>query len=106
MTDIRLQIMKLLLDPGKDLSVREIARRLDISSGHAHYHLKVLVKKGVLTREEDEDSVYYIPQAIFTEKIDDTLDNLIDLSELIEDSNEEKIANCITMFLKCHDFME
>jgi len=103
MDDIRLQIMKLLLDPGEDLSVREIARRIDRPSGHAFYHLKKLHEMGILTKEEVEDRVYYTPQAIFTEEIDEVLETLMDLSDLIDDSNEVKIANCVTMFLKCYN---
>ena len=103
MGDIRLQIMRLLLDTGEDLSVREIARRLDMPSGHVFYHLKKLHEMGILTKEEIEDRVYYAPQAIFTEKIDDVLETLLDLSDLIDDPNEAKIANCVTMFLKCYN---
>jgi len=104
MEDIRLQIMKLLLNPGEDLSVREIARRLDRPSGHVFYHLKKLHEMGVLTREEIEDRVYYTPQAIFTERIEEVFETLMELSELISDPNESKIANCVTVFLKCYNF--
>lgn len=103
--NLRLQIMKLLLNPGEDLSVREIARRLDRPSGHVFYHLKKLHERGILTKEEIDDRVYYTPQAIFTEKIDEVLETLRELSELIDDSNEIKIANCVTMFLKIHNFI-
>ncbi len=105
MDDIRLQIMQLLLEPAEDLSVREIARRLDRPPGHVFYHLKKLHEMGILTREEIDDRVYYTPQAIFTAKIDDVLETLMELSDLIDDSNEAKIANCITMFLKCYNSM-
>ena len=105
MDDIRLQIMRLLLDAGEDLSVREIARRLDRPSGHVFYHLKRLHEMGILTREEDGDRVYYTPQAIFTGEIDNVLEPLMELSGLIDDSDETKIANCVTMFLKCYDSM-
>jgi len=103
MDNIRLQIMRLLLDTGEDLSVREIARRLDRPSGHVFYHLKRLHEMGILTKEEIKDKVYYTPQAIFTEEIDKVLETLMELSDLIEDPNESKIANCVTMFLKCYD---
>ncbi len=96
--------MRLLLDTGEDLSIREISRRLDISSGHVHYHLRKLVEMGVLIKEEIEDRVYYTPQAIFTEEIDKVLETLLKLSELIEDPNEKKIANCVMLFLKCYNF--
>ena len=103
MDNIRLQIMRLLLDTGEDLSVREIARRLDRPSGHVFYHLKRLHEMGILVKEEIEDRVYYTPQAIFTEKIDSVLETLMELSDLIDDPNEEKIANCVTMFLECYN---
>ena len=98
--------MKLLLNKDEDISVREISRRLNRPSGHVFYHLKRLTAMGVLTREQVEDRVYYTPQAIFTEQIDDVLETLMKLSELIEDSNEKKIANCITMFLECYNHAE
>ncbi len=103
MDDIRLQIMRLLLDTGEDLAVREIARRLDRPIGHVFYHLKRLYEMGILKREKVEDRVYYTPQAIFTEKIEDVLDTLMELSDLIDDPNETKISNCVTMFLKCYN---
>ncbi|GAH60228.1 unnamed protein product [marine sediment metagenome] len=95
--------MRLLLDTGEDLAVREIARRLDRPLGHVFYHLKRLHEMGVLKREEVGDRVYYTPQAIFTDEIDNVLETLMELSELIDDPNETKIANCLTMFLKCYD---
>ena len=103
MDNIRLQIMRLLLDNGEDLSVREIARQLDRPSGHVFYHLKRLHEMGILTKEETDDRVYYTPQAIFTEKVDSVLETLMELSDLIDDPNETKIANCITMFLECYN---
>lgn len=104
--DLKLQIMRLLLDTGEDLSVREIARRLDRPSGHIFYHLKRMGEMGILKRERVEDRVYYTPQKIFTEKIDNVLNTLLELSDLIDNSNETKLSNCIAMFLKCYDFME
>lgn len=95
--------MRLLLDTGEDISVREIARRLNRPLGHVFYHLKRLNKMGILKREQIEDRVYYTPQNIFTEEIDNVLETLMKLSDLIEDPNESKIANCISMFLKCYD---
>ena len=103
MDEIRLQIMMLLLNTGEDLSVREISRRLDRPPGHVFYHLKKLHEKGILIKEKVEDRVYYTPQAIFTEEIDDVLETLMELSDLIDDPNEAKIANCVTMFLQCYD---
>jgi len=103
MNDIRLQIMQLLLEPAEDLSGREIARRLDRPSGHIFYHIKKLHEMGILVKEEIDDRVYYTPQAIFTEEIDEVLETLMELSDLIDDPNETKIANCVTMFLQCYD---
>ncbi|GAG60974.1 unnamed protein product, partial [marine sediment metagenome] len=79
--------MRLLLDTGEDLAVREIARRLNRPLGHVFYHLKRLHEMGILKREEVEDRVYYTPQAIFTDEIEDVLETLMDLSELIDDPN-------------------
>jgi len=101
--NIRLQIMRLLLDTGEDISVREIARQLDRPSGHVFYHLKRLHEMGILTKEEIDDRVYYTPQAIFTEEVDSVLETLMELSDLIDDPNETKIANCVTMFLECYN---
>jgi len=95
--------MRLLLDTGEDLSVREIARQLDRPSGHVFYHLKRLHEMGILTKEEIGDRVYYTPQAIFTEKVDSVLETLMELSDLIDDPDETKIANCVTMFLECYN---
>jgi len=106
MEDIRLQIMRLLLNTGEDLSVREISRRLDRPSGHVFYHLKRLNEMGILRKEENEARVYYTPQEIFTEDIEDVLETLMELSDLIDDPNEAKIANCVTMFLKCYDSID
>ena len=92
-----------MLNTGEDLSVREIARRLGRPSGHVFYHLKRLYKRGVLTREQIEDKVYYTPQAIFTEEIDESLEALMELSKLITEPDEKKIANCLSMFLQCYD---
>lgn len=98
--------MKLLLNKDEDISVREISRRLNRPSGHVFYHLKRLTAMGILMREQVEDKVYYTPQAIFTEEVDGVLETLMELSDLIEDSNETKIANCITMFLECYNHAE
>ena len=95
--------MKLMLNTGEDLSVREIARRLERPSGHVFYHLKRLYERGVLTREQIEDKVYYTPQALFTEEIEDSIDTIMELSNLITEPDEKKISNCITMFLQCYD---
>ena len=101
--DLRLQIMRLLLNSDDDISVREIARRIDRPVGHVFYHLKRLYELGILTRNEVDDRVYYAPQALFTEGIDETLEVLMGLSKMIAGADGDKIAYCVTMFLKCYD---
>ena len=101
--DLRLEIMRLLLNSDDDISVREIARRLDRAIGHVFYHLKRLNALGICTRTEVDGLVYYAPQELFTEEIEETLETLIDLSRLIKDADGVKIAHCISMFLKCYD---
>jgi len=100
--DLRLEIMRLLLNSDDDVSVREIARRLDRPLGHVFYHLKRLNELGICTRTEVDGLVYYAPQDLFTEEIEETLETLID-SRLIKDADGVKIAYCISMFLKCYD---
>ena len=101
--DLRLEIMRLLLNSGEDVSVREIARRIGRPVGHVFYHLKRLYELGILNRNEVDGRVYYAPQELFTEKIDETLEMLSGLSKMIVDPDGDKIAQCVTMFLKCYD---
>ena len=101
--DLQLEIMRLLLNSDDDISVREIARRIDRPIGHVFYHLKRLNKLGILTRNQVDDRVFYEPQELFTEKIDETLEVLMGLSKLIDEPDGDKIAYCVTMFLKCYD---
>ena len=104
--DLRLKIMLLLLNTGEDLSVREIARRLNIPVGHVFYHLKRLHENGVLVKENVEDKVFYTPQDIFVNGIDDTLDLLNRISSKIEKSDWHSLSHCITMFLLCYNSIE
>ena len=67
--DLRLEIMLLLLNSDDDISVREIARRLNRPVGHVFYHLKRLYELGILTRNEVDGRVYYSPQKLFTNGI-------------------------------------
>ena len=101
--DLRLEIMLLLLNSDDDISVREIARRLDRPVGHVFYHLKRLNELGILTRNEFDGRVYYSPQNLFTDEVEGTLNTLIGLSRLIKEADGEKIAHCVSMFLKCYD---
>ena len=101
--DLRLEIMRLLLNSDNDISVREIARRIDRPVGHVFYHLKRLHELGICTRTEIDGLVYYAPQDLFTEDIDETLDILSGLSRLINEADGDKISHCVSMFLKCYD---
>ena len=101
--DIKLEVMRILLNQDEDISVRGIARRLDLPSGHIFYHLKKMVEMGILEKQEVNGRIFYTPQKIFTSEIDDTKDKLSEISESIDDSNHVKIANCVTMFLKCYN---
>jgi predicted transcriptional regulator len=104
--DVRLKIMLLLLNTGEDLSVREIARRLDIPVGHVFYHLKKLHENGVLVREQMEEKVFYTPQELFVNGIDDTLELLNKISLKLNNSDWHSLSHCITMFLLCYNSME
>ena len=104
--DIKLEIMRILLNQDEDISVRGIARRLDLSSGHIFYHLKKMVEMGILKKNKEENRIYYKPQKIFTSEIDITKDKLGEISESIDDPNHIKITNCVTMFLKCYPSLE
>ena len=104
--DIKLEIMRILLNQDEDISVRGIARRLDLPSGHIFYHLKKMVEMGLLEKQEVNDKMYYTPQKIFTDEIGDTMNKLSEISGNIDELDYVKLSNCIAMFLKCYDFME
>ncbi len=42
--DIKLEVMRIFLNQDEDISVRGIARQLDLPSSHIHYHLKKMVE--------------------------------------------------------------
>ena len=101
--DIRLEIMRILLNQDEDIHVRGIARKLDLPSGHIFYHLKKMVEMGLLEKQLINDKMFYTPQKIFTEEVNDTMNKLSEISENIDELDYKKLSNCITMFLKCYD---
>ncbi len=104
--DVGLRIMRLLLNEGGDRPMREIARRLKLPSSTVYYHQMRLVKLGILVREEVVRGhirwAYYTPQPMFTEDMDGTLELLNRLAEKVDDANDDKLVNCLAMFLKCY----
>lgn len=103
--DTQLEIMMLLLNEGSDFSIRAIGKRLGMSSSLVFYHIKKLAKKGVLVKEEKNGDAYYVPQEIFTKDAEETIGNLEKLADLIDEPTDEKIATCVSMFLKCYDVL-
>ena len=101
--DLKLEIMRILLNQDEDISVRGIARRLDLPSSHIFYHLKKMVEMGILKKNKVEDKIFYTPQKIFTSEIKDTTDKISEISMNIDESDYIKLANCIAMFLKCYN---
>ncbi len=101
--DIKLEIMRILLNQDEDVSVRGIARRLDLPSSHIFYHLKKMVEMGILKKNEIDNNIFYTPQKIFTSDIINTTNKINKISTSIDESDHVKLANCITMFLKCYN---
>jgi len=100
--NIQLKILKLLLEEGEDISLREVARRLGISSSLTHYHMQKMSKAGILVhRVTGRQMGYYEPQQIFTEYVDVSRVVLAELAKRVEDCTGEKLGNCIGFFLKC-----
>jgi len=102
-SNIKLKILRMLLDSDEDVSVREIARRVDLPSSHVFYHLKALAQMGVLVREQVGDRVYYTPQPMFTDSPNETLAIIHGLLDKIKEPNDEKLANCLFLFLQCYN---
>lgn len=104
--DIQLEILRRLLETDS-LSVRQLARDLHIPSSNALYHLKRLVKMGVLMKRTWTDEagdvvsqfVEYAPQPIFS--MENAL--VMDIQELmgrIVDPAPEKVGNIVAFLLK------
>ena len=99
--NIQLKILRLLLEEGEDISLREVARRLGISSSLTHYHMQKMAGMGILIhRVTGRQMGYYEPQHIFTEYVEVSRAVLTELAKRVEDCNGEKLGNCISFFLK------
>lgn len=101
--DIKLEIMRILLNQDEDIPVRGIARRLGLPSSLIFYHLKKMVEMGILTKNKTNGYMFYAPQKIFTSEIKDTINKISEISVNIDESDHIKLANCIAMFLKCYN---
>lgn len=104
--DLKLEIMRILLNQDEDISVRGIARRLDLPSSHIFYHLKKMVEMGILTKNRVEDKMFYTPQKIFTGDITEITTRIAEISVNIDESDPVKLANCLMMFLRCYPSLE
>ena len=103
---VALDIIRLLLVEGEDLSIREMARQLGISSALTHYHMKRLWKLGVLVRHELRDGGgYYTLQDIFTNDAESTLGLLKGLCGKVDDCSGETLGECLRLLLKCQTFL-
>ena len=100
---LELDILRILLSPPyeEDTSVRKIAKKLNRPVSHIFYYLKKMHRQGILIKEEYvRGSGCYTPNAIFTDNIDVTKGLLRKISEGIENTSDDKLANCIRLFLK------
>lgn len=102
---IRVKILLLLLNEGGEISVREISRRLGVSSSTVFYHLKGLADLGVLVRRQVGDRIYYVPQPIFTRRVPETVESLATLLEKVRGATTIRVANCVYYFLQCYDLI-
>jgi len=100
---VRLEILRLLLNTDEDLSIRDIGKELGLEPPHVFYHLKKLAEKGIVTREEVGDRVYYTPQRIFTEGIEETSKLLEKISSRIDNPTSDKVADCLCLFMGCYN---
>lgn len=97
MDNFRVRILQILLGQphGTDVSMREIAKRLDITSSHVHYYMAKMWQEGILTKEMEGDKGFYKPQAIFFSNVEETLRLLSIIAEDVEDATGENVSNCI-----------
>src|SRR6266513_5705215 len=50
---LRLRVLEMLGDEGgQSLTNRELAQRLDVDPGHLHFHVKMLLRAGLIERAE------------------------------------------------------
>ena len=105
--NLELEILKILLTPPYeyDVSVRQIANKLDRPVSHIHYYLKKMTAQGILIREGNErGSGLYMPQDIFDCSVETTKKRLRKIAEEIEAPTNIKLANCIRLFLELNSF--
>jgi len=100
--DLEIEILKILLTPPYeyDVSVRQIAKKLDRPVSHIHYYLKKMTAQGILIREGTRESGLYMPQKIFDCNVETTKKHLRKIAEEIETPTNIKLANCIRLFLE------
>ncbi len=102
--DIKYRILKLILETGEDLSIREIARRLDVSVNKVHYHVQAMEKQGAMYSETLNGQKYYLPQPLFRyQHIQESLELIRQLSAKITDGDHKKLANSLTLFIQLYD---
>lgn len=103
-SDLEVEILKILLKKphGTDISIRQIGKKLNRPSSHIHYYLKKMHEQGVVTKEEEGDRVSYKPQAIFGRDIETTFKLLSQISVNVDEATDNKLARCISLFLKLH----
>jgi DNA-binding transcriptional ArsR family regulator len=49
---LRLRVLELLGETGEELSNRELAHRLDVDPGHLHFHVRMLLRAGLIELAE------------------------------------------------------
>ena len=49
---LRLRVLEMLGDEGDPLTNRELAQRLNVDPGHLHFHVKMLLRAGLIERAE------------------------------------------------------
>lgn len=102
--DLEVDILKILLKPPhrEDISIRQIAKKLRRPSSHIFYYLKKMTRDGILTKEESGERGYYKLQPIFGCEVETTIKMLSTIANNINEATDEKLANCITIFIKLY----
>lgn len=100
--NLEIEILKILLmKPHRtDISIRDIAKKLDRPPSHIFYYLKKMCREGILTKEEAGDKGYYKPQPIFGRDVQKTLECLRIISDQLEEPTDSKLSNCLRVFLE------
>lgn len=100
--DLEVDILKTLLKHREDISIRQLAKKLGRPSSHVFYYLKKMAQNGILTKEESGTRGYYKPQPIFGRDVETTIKMLSNIANNIDEATDEKLANCIAIFIKLH----